>query len=82
MTGGETDRRGGTRRRSGWDDIMQTGDDDLLVIDDQTKALLDYLGHAPLEDIMEFELNDFLEDPQAAVVADEEVERPVRGRRR
>ncbi|HRD26039.1 MAG TPA: hypothetical protein PLA39_07165 [Methanoculleus sp.] len=88
-----TDRRG-RRRRSGWDDIvqfewidfpddiMQTGDDDLLTIDDQTRKVLDYLGHAPLEDIMRFEWIDFLEDPQAAaVIADEEVERPVRRQR-
>ncbi|HQN90718.1 MAG TPA: hypothetical protein PK336_00405 [Methanoculleus sp.] len=60
------------------DGIMQTGDDDLLVIDDQTREVIDYLGHAPLEDIMRFEWNDFLDGRKADT--DEGVERPVRRR--
>jgi len=88
MTAGDTNRRG-RRRWSGWDDIVQfewndlledTPIDDLLVIDDQTREVLDYLGHAPLEDIMRFEWNDFLDGRKADT--DEEVERPVRWRRR
>lgn len=90
MTGGDTDRRE-RRRWSGWDDIVQfewndsleaTPIDDLLVIDDRTKEVLDCLKHATVEDIMRFEWNDFLDGAQAAVIADEEVERPVRRRRR
>ncbi|HRT12904.1 MAG TPA: hypothetical protein P5131_07060 [Methanoculleus sp.] len=89
MTDGDTNHGGGNRRWSGWDDIVQfewndlledTPIDDLLVIDDQTREVLDYLGHAPLEDIMRFEWNDFLDGRKADT--DEEVERPVRWRRR
>jgi hypothetical protein len=85
---GDTDRRE-RRRWSGWDDIVQfewndlledTPINDLLVIDDQTREVLDSLGHDLQEDIMQLEWDDFPDDPQAAVIADEEVERPVRRR--
>lgn len=88
MTAGDTNRRG-RRRWSGWDDIVQfewndlledTPINDLLVIDDQTREVLDSLGHDLQEDIMQLEWDDFPDDPQAAVIADEEVERPVRRR--
>lgn len=81
--------RGRPRGRTGGNDIVQfewndlledTPINDLLVIDDRTKEVLDCLKHATVEDIMRFEWNDFLDGAQAAVIADEEVERPVRRR--
>jgi len=71
-----TDRRG-TRGRSRADDIMQFEWFDLP--DDIMQT-----GWFDLpDDIMRFEWDDFLDDRKAAaVIADEEVERPVRRRRR
>jgi hypothetical protein len=60
--------------------LVDTPINDLLVIDDQTREVLDSLGHDLQEDIMQLEWDDFPDDPQAAVIADEEVERPVRRR--
>ena len=60
--------------------LVDTPINDLLIIDDQTREVLDSLGHDLQEDIMQLEWDDFPDDPQAAVIADEEVERPVRRR--
>jgi hypothetical protein len=69
--------RCGTRGRSRADDIMQF---EWFDLPDDTMR---FEWFDLPDDIMRFEWDDFLDDRKAAaVIADEEVERPVRRRRR
>ena len=81
--------RCGTRGRSRADDIMQFEwfdlPDDTMRFEwfDLPDDIMRFEWFDLPDDIMRFEWDDFLDDRKAAaVIADEEVERPVRRRRR